>query len=145
MNRSAKLQPIAKINKQHERNAGRAHGETIRQAESQQKQLDELINYRNHYSKTFQSASEAGLSMIQMQEYKFFINRLDEAITQQKLQVQHGQSKCKSSEKEWLNKRSQCQRIDKVIENRQQVEFQEMKQREQKELENRPHKTFTNL
>ncbi len=145
MNRSTKLQPIAKINKQHERNAGRVHGESIRQAESQQKQLDELINYRNHYSKAFQSASEAGLTVIQMQEYKLFIKRLDDAISQQKLQVHNGQSKCKTSEKEWMNKRSQCQRIDKVIESRRQVEHQEMKKREQREQENMPHKTFSNL
>jgi len=145
MNRSTKLQPIAKINKQQERNAGRVHGETIRQSELQQKQLDELMEYRNHYSKAFQSASEAGLSVIQMQEYKLFINRLDDAIAQQKQQVHNGQSKCKTSEKEWMNKRSQCQQIDKVIENRQQVELQEMKKREQREQENRPHKTFSNL
>ncbi len=145
MNRSTKLQPIAKINKQQERSAGHAHGETIRQAESQQKQMDELINYRNHYSKTFQAASEAGLSVIQMLEYKLFITRLDDAISQQKRQVHNGQSKCKTSEKEWMNKRSQCQRIDKVIESRQHVEQQEMKKREQRELENRPHKAFTNL
>ena len=145
MNRSTKLQPIAKINKQQERNAGRVHGETIRQAELQQKQLDELIDYRNHYSKAFKSASEAGLSVVQMQEYKLFINRLDDAISQQKQQVHNGQSQCKTSEKDWMNKRSQCQRIDKVIENRQQVEKQEMKKREQREQENRPHKSFSDL
>ncbi len=145
MNRSTKLQPIAKINKQQERNAGRHHGETLRQAEQQQQQLQELINYRNHYSKAFQSASEAGLSVVQMQEYKLFIQRLDEAITQQKQHVTIGQSQCETSQKEWMNKRSRCKMIDKVIENRQQLEQQEMKKREQRELENRPHKTFSNL
>lgn len=145
MNRSTKLQPIAKINKQQERNAGRIHGETIRQAEQQQKQLDELINYRNHYSKAFQDASEAGLSVVQMQEYKLFINRLDDAIAQQTLQVDHGQSRCKTSQKEWMQKRSKRQMIDKVIKSRQQHEQQQMEKREQTELENRPHKTFSNL
>ena len=145
MNRSTKLQPIAKINKQQERNAGRLHGETIRQAEQQQKQLDELINYRNHYSKAFLAASEAGLSVVQMQEYKIFINRLDDAIAQQKLQVNHGQSQCETSQKEWMQKRSKCKMIDKVIENRQKIEHQEMEKREQTELENMPHKTFSNL
>jgi flagellar FliJ protein len=145
MNRSTKLQPIAKINKQQERNAGRLHGETMRQAEQQQKQLDELINYRDHYSKAFQAASEAGLSVVQMQEYKLFINRLDDAISQQRQQVNNGQSRCETSQKEWMQKRSECQKIDKVIENRQQVEHQEMKKREQRELENLPHKTFSNL
>jgi len=145
MNRSTKLQPIAKINKQQERNAGRLHGETIRQAEQQQKQLDELINYRDHYSKAFRAAGELGLSVVQMQEYKLFINRLDEAILQQKQFVNVGQTQCEASQKEWMHQRNRCKMIDKVIENRQQVEQQEMKKREQREQENIPHKTFSNL
>lgn len=145
MNRSTKLEPIAKINKQQERNAGRQHGETIRQSELQQKQLDELIIYRNHYAKSFQSASKAGLSVVQMQEYNLFIKRLDDAITMQKQQVNIGQNQCESSQKEWMNKRNKCQMIDKVIESRQQVEQQETKKREQKEQENLPHKIFSNL
>ncbi len=145
MNRSTKLQPIAKINKQQERNAGRLHGETMRRAEQQQKQLDELINYRNHYSKAFQAASEAGLSVVQMQEYKLFINRLDDAISQQRQQVNNGQNRCETSQKEWMQKRNECKKIDKVIENRQHIEQQDIKKREQTELENRPHKAFTNL
>ncbi|VAW54136.1 hypothetical protein MNBD_GAMMA06-116 [hydrothermal vent metagenome] len=145
MNRLKKLQPIAKINKQQERNAGRVHGEAIRQAESQQKQLDELINYRKHYLKTFQLASEAGLTVIQMQEYKLFINRLDDAITQQEQHVSNNQSKCENSQKEWMNKRNQYQIMNKVIENRQQIENQKIEKREQRELENLPHKSFSNL
>jgi flagellar protein FliJ len=145
MSDSRKLQPIAKIRKQQERSAGRLHGESLRQAEQQKKQLDELISYRNHYAKSFQSAIELGISVIQMQEYKHFINRLDDAITQQKQNVNNGQNICEASQKEWMQKRSKCQMIDKVIESRQQVEHQEKKKREQRELENLPHKTFTNL
>ncbi len=145
MNRSTKLEPIAKINKQKENNAGRIHGETMRQSDQQQQQLDELINYRNHYCKTFQAASESGLTVIQMQEYKLFISRLDDAINQQKQHVYHGKMRCETSQKEWMQKRSQSQIIGKVIEKRQQVEQQEAKQREQRELENRPQKSFSNL
>jgi hypothetical protein len=35
--------------------------------------------------------------------------------------------------------------IDKVIENRQQTEQQEREKRDQREIENIPHKAFTNL
>jgi flagellar FliJ protein len=143
MTRSEKLQPIAKIRKQQERNAGRLHGETIRQAEQQQKQLNELIGYREQYSKAFQAASESGLTVIQLQEYKLFIHRLDDAIMQQKQLVNNGQNECEVSQKEWMNKRNRSKMIDKVVENRQQVEHLEMKKREQKELEDRPHKTFS--
>ncbi len=144
MNKSSKLEPIAKIRKQQELNAGRLHGESIRQAEKQQKQLDELMTYREQYSQSFLSASQSGLSAIQMQEYRIFINRLDEAIKQQRQFVNNDQHKCEKSQKEWMNKRSECKMIDKVVENRQQAEHQEKEKSEQRALDNRPHKVFDN-
>lgn len=144
MKKSNKLQPIAKIRKQQERNAGRMHGETIRKAEQQQQQLNELNDYRHQYSKSFQTASESGLSAIQMKEYRLFINRLDEAISQQMIQVSNGKNRCELSQKEWLSKRGKSKMVDKVVESRQQTEQQTKEKRLQKELEDRPHKQFGN-
>jgi len=139
MKQSTKLQPIAKIRKQQEDNAGRLHGEAIREAEQQKNQLDELINYRDEYIKGFESAGKMGLTAIQAQEYRLFINRLDEAITQQRQFVENGKNKCEASHQEWLQKRSKRKIIDKVVENRQQAEYLHQEQAEQKELEDRPH------
>lgn len=144
MNRSNKLQPIAKIKKQQERHAGRMHGETIRQAEREQQQLAELIGYRHQYSKILQSAGQSGLSAIRLQEYMLFINRLDEAISLQQKTVNNGKSKCELSQKEWLSKRGESKMIDKVVESRQQTERQEKERRLQKELEDRPYKQSGN-
>ena len=144
MNKSTKLQPIADIRKQQEQNAGRAHGESIRQVEQQQNQLNELITNRNQYTKAFQSAAKSGLSAIQMQEYRFFINRLDEAITQQEQHVINGQNRCKVSQQEWMTKRSKRKIINKVVESRELAENQRREKNEQKELEDRPHRVFGN-
>lgn len=143
MSRTNRLQPIAKISRQHERNAARLHGDVIRQADQQQKQLDELISYRNQYLKAFQSAGKSGISAIQMRDYRLFINRLDEAITQQQQSVTNGQQECEVSQENWMDKRNQSKMINKVVENRQQLEHQQREKREQRELEDRPHKAFT--
>jgi flagellar FliJ protein len=143
MIRTTRLQPIAKINRQEERNAARSHGETMQQAEQQQKQLNELINYRNHYLKDFQSAVKAGLAAIQMQDYRLFIKRLDEAIAQQQQYVVNGQQKCKASQDKWTDKRNRSKMIDKVVEKNEQVELKESERREQRELEDRPYKNIT--
>ncbi len=144
MNSSTKLQPVAKIRKQQERNAARIHGDTMRQAEQQQKQLNELITYRNQYLKAFQSAAESGLSAVQMQDYRLFINRLDVAIEQQRQSVSNGQKKCEISQEKWIDKRSKSKMIDKVIENRKQTENKVVEKREQRELDNRPHRNIIN-
>lgn len=135
MKKSSKLQPVAKISKQQEKNAARIHGDTLRQAEQQKKQLDELIDYRNQYLKAFQSVAESGLSAIQMRDYRLFISRLDMAIEQQRQYVAHGQKQCKDSHEKWIDKRSRRKMIDKVVESRQRIEKASSDRREQKELE----------
>ncbi len=144
MTGSERLQPIAKIRKQQEHHAGRLHGETLRQAELQQKQLEALIGYRDQYTQSLQTISKTGLSAIQMQEYRLFINRLDDAITQQKNHVNNEQNKCELSQKEWMNKRSKSKIIEKVVENRQLEEHHAMEKREQRDLENRPQSSISN-
>jgi flagellar FliJ protein len=141
MSRHTKLQPIANIRKQQERNAGRLHGDTVRHAKQQQQQLKELISYRNQYEKAFQEASASGLSSIRMQEYKIFMNRLDEAINQQKQHVNNGRQQCETSQKEWMSRRSKSKVIDTVITNRQHEERKRIEKREQKELEDHPYKS----
>jgi flagellar FliJ protein len=142
MKQSTKLQPIANIRKQQEENAGRLHGEAIREAEQQQSQLDELMKYRAEYINGFESVGKSGLSAIQAQEYRLFINRLDEAIAQQKLFVENGKSRCEASQQEWLDKRSKSKIINKVVEKRQHAERLQKVMSEQKELEDRPYKKF---
>ena len=143
MNRSTKLQPVVKISKQQEKNAARLHADTLRQAEQQRKQLDELIMYRNQYLKAFQSAAESGISAVQMQDYRLFINRLDVAIEQQQQSVAHSQNKCDISQQELIDKRSRSKIIDKIVENRQQQENHILEKREQRELEDLLHKNIT--
>lgn len=140
MNSAKKLQPIEKIRKQQENNAGRQHGESIRLAEQQKAQLDELLSYRDQYSKAFHAACESGLSAIQLQEYKVFLSRLDDAIAQQTQQVNQGQQNCEQSRQQWIDKRNKRKMLSKVVENRQQTELNHKERCEQKSIEDRPQK-----
>ena len=140
MRRSKKLQPVANLAKLNERNAAKLHGSVLRELEKQENQLDELINYRNQYLNAFKTASEAGLSAVQMQDYRIFLQRLDDAIQQQQQNVINGQQSTQSSQAKWMDTRNQSKMINKVVENRQQDENQQVKKREQRELEGQPHK-----
>ena len=140
MRRSKKLQPVANLAKLNERNAAKLHGSVLRELEKQENQLDELINYRNQYLNAFKTASEAGLSAVQMQDYRIFLQRLDDAIQQQQQNVINGQQSTQSSQAKWMDTQNQSKMINKVVENRQQDENQQVKKREQRELEGQPHK-----
>ena len=138
MRRSKKLQPVANLAKLNERSAAKLHGSVLRELQKQETQLDELINYRNQYLNAFKTASEAGLSAIQMQDYRIFLRRLDDAIQQQQQNVKNGRQNTQSSQAEWTDTRNRSEMINKVVENRQQLENQQVEKREQRELEDRP-------
>ncbi len=140
MSSSKKLQPVANLAKLNERSAAKQHGSVMRELQKQENQLNELINYRNQYLDAFKTASEAGLSAIQMQDYRIFLQRLDDAIGQQQQNVNNGRQNTQASQTKWMDTRNKSKMINKVVENRQQLENQQVEKREQRELEDRPHK-----
>lgn len=139
MHSSKRLQPVANMAKQNERLAAKEHGETLRAFQQQQHQLDELIAYRKQYFEKFQRAGESGLSIVQLRDYQLFLSRLDQAINQQRQQVEHDQQACQESQQNWKDKRGRSKMIDKVVENRASVENAEQQVREQRETDDRPH------
>lgn len=116
----------------------------MRELQKQETQLDELINYRDQYLNAFKTASEAGLSAIQMQDYRIFLQRLDDAIQQQQQNVINGRQNTQSSQEKWTDTRNRSDMINKVVENRQQLENQQVEKREQRELEDRPNNSPNN-
>ncbi len=138
MQNSKKLQPIANLANLSERSAARVHGSVLRELKKQENQLNELINYRDQYLNAFKTASESGLSAVQMQDYRIFLQRLDNAILQQQQQVANGKQNTESSQRKWMDKRNKSKMINKVVENRQQLENKQAEKREQRELEDRP-------
>lgn len=140
MRSSKKLHPVANLAKLKERSAAKLHGSVLRELQKQENQLSELINYRKQYLSAFKAAGESGLSAIQMQDYRIFLQRLDDAIGQQQQNVNNGRQNTQDSQTKWMDTRNQSKMINKVVENRQQLENQQVEKREQRELEDRPHK-----
>lgn len=144
MNSSQRLQPVASIAKAHERNAARLMGERLSQEEAQKLQMETLMNYRKDYIENFSTASRAGLSAIQMQDYQVFIGRLDSAIEQQKEQVLQSRQECEQSRDYWRSKYNHSEMINKVVESRAQQEMQIRNSNEQKQTDDRNAVAYAN-
>jgi len=134
---SRRLGPVAKLARQRERNAARHLGDTMRQLEHQQKQLEDLISYRDEYVAGFEQAGKAGLSSVQLRDYQVFLSRLDTAILQQQQQLLACRQKCEQSQAEWQDKHGRSKMIDKVVENRRQTENRRQDELEQREQDDR--------
>ena len=139
MSSTKRLQPVADIAKQNERNAAKRHGDVLRESQQQQSQLDELIQYRDQYLERLHSAGQAGLSIVQMRDYQSFIARLNHAIAQQKQQVLNGQQMQDESRQMLTQKQNRTRMIDKVVESRSRAEQQRTQRREQREMDDRSH------
>lgn len=137
MKSSQKLRPVARVAQQQERDAARQLGDHMRQLEQQQKQLDDLISYRASYEANYLAATQTGLSVAQMQDYQVFLNRLDNAITQQR-QVVTGSSRDRDRcQANWQGAHGHSKMIDKVVEKRQHAEKQQHEKQEQRESDDR--------
>lgn len=109
----------------------------MRQLEHQQKQLEDLISYRDEYVAGFEQAGKAGLSCVQLRDYQVFLSRLDTAILQQQQQLLACRQKCEQSQAEWQDKHGRSKMIDKVVENRRQTENRRQDELEQREQDDR--------
>lgn len=137
MKRSRRLDPVAKVARQRERNAAQQLGNNRQQTESEQKQLDQLIAYREHYVQAFNAAGKDGFSALQMRDYKLFLSRLDDAIIQQQQQLAASLDHCEQSQVEWQNRHNHSRLINKLVNNRRQHENKQQDDREQRELDDR--------
>ena len=143
MKSSRRLGPVARLARQHERNAARQLGGSLQRAEQQQKQLDDLIDYRDQYVADFQAAGKEGLTAIQLRDYQLFLSRLDAAIRQQQQNLAASQQNCEQSQAEWHDKRGHSKMIDKVVENRKMAEERKLNEQEQREQDDRPNDSMS--
>jgi len=144
MKQAQRLQPVVKIAATQERNAAKVMGEMLRQAQEQQTQLEMLMNYRAEYFENFSVAGKAGLSAIQMQDYQVFLKRLDNAIAQQRQQLEQSRQSCEQSQNYWKGKRNHSEMMHKVMAQRNQQSQQLKNSREQKEMDDRSAMSFVN-
>ena len=138
MKGSRRLRPVARFARQQERDAARQLGDRLHHVEQQQKQLDNLLHYRDQYVASFQIAGKQGLTVVQLRDYQLFLSRLDSAILQQQQLLDEARRQCERSQAEWRHRHGHSKMIDKVVEDRKQAEQREQNAREQREQDDRP-------
>ena len=141
MKDSRRLRPVARFARQQERDAARLLGDQLRMVEQQQKQLDNLLLYREQYVAGFEAAGKQGLTVVQLRDYQLFLSRLDSAILEQQQRLAESRRRCEQSQAEWQHRRGRSKVIDKVIESRKQAESRELERQEQREQDDRPVKS----
>lgn len=137
MTRSKRLNPVVKVAEHREKDAARLLGQSQQRLEQQRARLRELIGYREEYHLKYQQTCGRGIDVKQLQEFRMFLARLNDAIAQQQktvVQVERDVERCRAG---WLRTRTRSQALDKVRERYQHVEREEADRREQADLDER--------
>lgn len=78
------LQPLVDLSHRKSETATRKLGELTQLQQSEQKKLETLLQFRKDYQEKFLTASRSGMDSIGISNFQNFLNRLDEAVRQQR-------------------------------------------------------------
>lgn len=84
MTKTFSLQPLVQLAQQKNDAATKKFGQLNRQQQAAQAKLDTLLQYRKDYQTRFQEAVQNGMNQSDLRNFQGFIQRLDEAIAQQR-------------------------------------------------------------
>ena len=135
--RSVRLKPIEKLAEDKEKLAVTDMLLAREEQHSQQKKLNELVQYRAEYIEQFQSRGKQGMQANQVQQYQQFIHQLDLAIKQQKITLKRTEQVLDERQNQWLNKNSHKRAMNKVVSRYQKEESQALDNTEQRDNDER--------
>jgi len=113
---SDRFKPIQKIASNKERKAAAELGETLKTRQQAEQRLAELKQYHCEYLDRFSAASRHGIGGAQIQEYRAFIAKLEQAIDEQTKMVAQSNSECDASKAQWRGKYTKAKAMDNALE-----------------------------
>ncbi|MCU7906448.1 MAG: flagellar export protein FliJ [Candidatus Thiodiazotropha sp. (ex Epidulcina cf. delphinae)] len=137
MSPTKRLRPVQRVAHSKEQTAARSMGEARKHLEQEEAKLQQLKRYHQEYLGRFQQTAKEGISGNQLQEYRTFLAKLDEAIRQQQEVVAASMVSHSSSKNNWKQKHTRTQALNKVVDRYRREEIQSADRREQKESDDR--------
>lgn len=112
--RSKRLQPVVKLANHREKTSAKALGNARNQHSVNQKQLKDLLEYRESYAAMLQNKAEKGISSGDFCIYQNFLFQLDNAISQQKLTLSQSSDDIKQNVKGWKSSHIRQQAMENI-------------------------------
>jgi flagellar FliJ protein len=141
MKKSRRLQPVVKVAESREQQAARALGESQSQLSQAQQRHAELLRYKEEYLQRFHAAGKVGMNAAQMEDYRQFLVKLDQAIEQQRQVVEQAAQVLETKRRHWFEKRTKTQALDKVVSRYQSAEQRQQDRQEQNEQDEHAQQT----
>lgn len=112
MTKPFSLQTLMKLAQHQKDSATSRLGQLNRQQQSVQQSLDTLLEYRKDYHARLQEAVRNGMSPADLRNFQQFINKLDEAISQQLKLVEQSKASTQAGRNEFDTTRRKLKSFD---------------------------------
>jgi len=139
MKKSQRFSTLAELAKNKEKAAASALGAVNKVHMENVEKLESLIQYRFEYIKKFDSHGKLGMDATSMQTYKTFIEGLEQAINDIKIQIIESEQQCLVSKSLWQQVHMKTEIMNTTVEKYKNKERIDEDHREQKEMDDRPH------
>ena len=137
MKKSQRLRPVIKIAKNREENAAKALSEGRRIHSRNEAKLAELLAYQKEYTRRYEDAGRNGINVDKINEFRRFLERLNDAISSQKKIVKVSTVELDKKNKAWSQTRVKHKSLDKVAGRHRADENRDEERGEQSESDDR--------
>ncbi len=145
MSPSKRLKPVQQIAGSREKKAAKQFGDSQRSLNGHKDKLEELRQYHQEYMGRFQKAMQNGISSAQLQEYRAFIAKLNDAIRQQEQVVASSQQDRSNKQSSWQKRHTRVKALGKVVDRYKKEEVKIADKKEQSEADERSQRSHGEL
>ena len=131
------LKTVARVVGNNEQEMARQMSHCRMKMERDEQQLMSLQQYRDQYLAEFHGTGGGSLHPAQLQDYRIFFTRLNQAIDQQQQVLQQSLAAFEALKLQWLKLRGESKALQKLIAKRQRRSSLKQARSEQKELDER--------
>lgn len=136
------LQPLLDLAQDRMDDAARRLGELIARENEDQRKLEMLEHYRTEYLARFNEAARNGLGPDAWRNYSAFIGKIDEAIEQQRRQLERTRHHTATGQQAWVTERNQVKAFDTLSRRHQEGLLHQEARQEQRASDEHSAKLF---
>lgn len=135
--RQDKMEKVAAVAKMVEQKSAVDLGQSVADHAGKRDQLQQLLEFKADYEGTLAEKSKVGISASQLQDYRLFLTKLNQAISQQTQQVQSAEEDLAAVRAQWIDKSQRKSALEHLVEERQIEQLRLREKAEQKESDER--------
>jgi flagellar FliJ protein len=114
MKKSQRIKTIVEIKEAQEKKSLEALGASQRKLLAAQAQVESLKKYRQEYQDRFNQLGGGGISVLKLQEFRSFMDKLDKAIAGQQQSLSECETDLMTKRKTWEAMHHRTQSLQKV-------------------------------